>query len=279
MIHEKARNSTCRPSLLLLLAAPMLLSVAPAHAQLEHKGPVNAIALAAKLAPYDVVSVKQNNTDDQSANMTIHDDTFTATNMPLQMIIEFAYDIKEDLISGLSGPVSSAHFNIEAKILAPDGGKPPKLTDTQMEAMIIPLLADRFHLKAHLLPKTLPVYDLVVQRGGPKIQLSQAERTDTSWNVNGVNTDKVLTAKSASMADLAQALSDEVHREVIDKTGLQGAADITLKWSDDVAAEQGGSNVISIFTALEEQLGLKLQSSKGPVDTLVVDHVEMPSEN
>jgi uncharacterized protein (TIGR03435 family) len=66
---------------------------------------------------------------------------------------------------------------------------------------------------------------------------------------------------------------------VIDKTGLAGHAEITLKWSDDVAAEQGGSNVISIFTALEEQLGLKLEPSKGPVDTLVVDHAEMPSEN
>jgi uncharacterized protein (TIGR03435 family) len=66
---------------------------------------------------------------------------------------------------------------------------------------------------------------------------------------------------------------------VIDKTGLAGHADITLKWSDDVAQEQGDSNVISIFTALEEQLGLKLEPSKGPVDTVVVDHAEMPSEN
>jgi uncharacterized protein (TIGR03435 family) len=81
------------------------------------------------------------------------------------------------------------------------------------------------------------------------------------------------------MADLATALADEVHRKVIDKTGLTGSTDITLKWSDDVAAEQGGPDVISIFTAIEEQLGLKLQPSKGPVDTLVIDHVEMPSEN
>jgi uncharacterized protein (TIGR03435 family) len=81
------------------------------------------------------------------------------------------------------------------------------------------------------------------------------------------------------MADLAAALSDEVHRQVIDKTGLTGHADITLKWSDDVAAQQGGSDVISIFTAVEEQLGLKLQPSKGPVDTLVIDYAEMPSEN
>ena len=143
---------------------------------------------------------------------------------------------------------------------------------------LIPLLTERFHFRAHLQPKTLPVYDLVVQRGGPKIKLSQEERKDSSWNMNGKDTDKILTAKSASMADLAQALADEVHREVIDKTGLQGAADITLKWTADEAADQGGT-VVSIFTAVEEQLGLKLQPSKGPVDTLVIDHAEAPSEN
>ncbi|HEX9198584.1 MAG TPA: TIGR03435 family protein, partial [Acidobacteriaceae bacterium] len=96
---------------------------------------------------------------------------------------------------------------------------------------------------------------------------------------NNQDTSKILTGKGMRMSDLAVALADEVHREVINKTSLDGHADITLKWSDDVAAEAGGPNVISIFTAVEEQLGLKLQSSKGPVDTLVIDHAEMPSEN
>jgi uncharacterized protein (TIGR03435 family) len=81
------------------------------------------------------------------------------------------------------------------------------------------------------------------------------------------------------MGDLAAVLTDQVHRQVIDKTGLTGHADITLKWSDDVAAQQGGPNVVSIFTAIQDQLGLKLVSSKGPVDTLVIDHVETPTEN
>jgi len=90
---------------------------------------------------------------------------------------------------------------------------------------------------------------------------------------------KVLSGNGDSMGDLADILSGLAGRKVIDKTGLTGHADITLKWSDDVAAEAGGPNVISIFTAIEEQLGLKLQPSKGPVDTLVIDHVEMPTAN
>jgi uncharacterized protein (TIGR03435 family) len=249
------------------------------HAQLSHEGPVKAIALSKTQPPYDVVTVKLNNTGDGSSGMGISGDTFTATNVPLSMLIEFAYDLKADLITGLSGPVNSAHFDIKAKILPPDDGTPRKLTDTQMEAMLIQLLEDRFRMKAHLESKILPVYELVVARSGSRMKLSQEERTGTNWNQSDQNNNKVLTAKSASMDDLAQALSDEVRRQVINKTGLTGSTDITLKWADDVAAEQGGANVISIFTAVQDQLGLKLQSSKGPVDTLVIDHVEMPTEN
>jgi len=203
---------------------------------------------------------------------------FTAINMPLKNILEFAYDVKEDLIFGLSGPVESARFDIEAKVLANDAGTYPKLTDTQLEAMIIPLLADRFQLKAHLQPKTQPIYELVVLHGEPKFKLTQSDEHNSSVNMSASNSDDVLTAKGASMGDLAGALSDLVHRQVFDKTGLTGTADITLKWTSDEAADQGGT-VVSIFTAVEEQLGLKLQPSRGPVDTLVVDHAEMPSAN
>jgi uncharacterized protein (TIGR03435 family) len=283
MIQAMLRTPAHGPATLLSLAALGLLFAPAVPGQLAHKGPANAIALSQSLAPYDVVSIKLHNpaTDppnQQTFNMSIHDDVFTASNVPLDMVIEFAYDIKSDQISGLSGPVSDAHFDIEAKVLPADDGKPPQLTDTQLAAMIIPLLADRFHFQAHLQPKTLPVYDLVVNRGGPKIKLSQEERNDSSWNMNWNNNDKILSAKSASMADLATALADQVHRKVIDKTGLAGAADLTLKWTSDEAADQGGI-VVSIFTAIEEQLGLKLQPGKGPVDTLVVNHAEMPSEN
>jgi uncharacterized protein (TIGR03435 family) len=283
MAQPKTQNAT-RTLAALLLFATLPLTTPSARAQLSHRGPVSSVALSQTTAPFDVISIKLHNpaTDlpnEQSSNMSFHDDILTATNVPLEMLVEFAYDIKSDQISGLSGPVSSAHFDIEAKVLAPDGGTPPKLTDGEMQAKLIPLLSERFHFKAHLQPKTMPVYDLVVQRGGLKIKLSQEEIKDNSWNMNGTDTSKILTGKGMSMSDLAAALAGEVHREVIDKTSLDGRADIALKWSDDVAAEIGGPNVISIFTAVEEQLGLKLQPSKGPVNTLVIDHVEMPSEN
>ena len=279
MTNLSVHRMDCR-GWLPLLAAVVLLSPAAAQAQLEHKGPREAMALADSTPPYDVASVKQNKSADQSGNMSIRDNVFTATNMPLSSIIEFAYDIRADQIIGLSGPVSSAHFDIEAKVVPPPGDPMQKLTDTVLQAMIIPLLADRFSLKAHLQSKTMPVYDLVVDHGGPKFKFAEEDddQTNSSINMNASNSDNILTAKDASMSDIAAALSDQVHRQVIDKTGLKRGADITLKWTSDEAADQGGT-VVSIFTAVEEQLGLKLQPAKGPVDTLVIDHAEMPSEN
>jgi uncharacterized protein (TIGR03435 family) len=265
--------------LLLLAAAAILIPATVVSAQLSHKGPAQTIALAATLPPYDVVSVKINHSGEQSWNINTHDDRLIIHNVPLKSILEFTYDIHQDLIFGITGPVADANFDIEAKVVPPDGAPPRKLSDRQLTAMIIPLLADRFHLKAHLATRTLPVYDLVVAHSGLKIKLDHTERTGGGWNLNGQNTEVVLSGKSDTLADLASAIADPVGRKVIDKTGLTGAADITLRWTDDVDAQQGGPNVISIFTALEEQLGLKLQPSKGPVDTLVIDHVEMPTEN
>jgi bla regulator protein BlaR1 len=264
-----------RPAAAAILLAALAL---PASAQLAHKGPAANIALSKTLQPYDVVSIKQNVTGGNDGNINIDDHgLFTVTNMPLWWVMEFAYDIKQDQIAGLSGPVNDARFDISAKILPTGSGPPPEHPDADMQAMIILLLQDRFHLKAHLDPRIKPVYDLVLAKGGLKIKLSQDEIHSSNWYINGENTLKVLNCKSASMSDLANALSDEAGRKVIDKTGLPGHADITLKWSDDVAAQQGGADVISIFTAVEDQLGLKLQPSKGPVDTLVVDHAEMPT--
>jgi bla regulator protein BlaR1 len=264
---------------LLLVVLPLPIA-ASAHAQLAHKGPAAAIALSKTLAPFDVSSVRQNDTVEvKSWNISIHEDDVTANDVPLKELIQFAYDVKGDLITGLDGPVASANFDLMAKVLPSDSGPPAKLTEQQLQAMIIPMLAERFHLKAHVEPKILPVYDLVVAKSGPKFKLDPSESDSGSWNMNGENTEKMLSSKDARMEDLAAALSDETDRQVIDKTGLTGHADITLKWSDDVAATQGGANVISIFTAVEEQLGLKLQPSKGSVDTLVIDHAEMPSEN
>lgn len=263
----------------LLFACAIVFSATCACAQLKHEGPTKLIALSQTVPPYDVASVRINNSGASSYSLNFRDESLDARNVPLEYIIEFAYDIPSDRVTGISGAFKDQHFDIDAKVVPSDGTKPPETTASQDQAKLILLLADRFHLKAHVEPKIMPVYDLVVAKGGPKVKLTQDELKDSNWNVVHQDTSLVLTSKGASTADLAGALTDQVHRQVIDKTGLTGHADITLKWSDDVAAQQGGPNVVSIFTAIQDQLGLKLVSSKGPVDTLVIDHVEMPSAN
>jgi len=246
---------------------------------MKHEGPAKLIALSQTTAPYDVVSIKQNNNDADSGNLNFYNDRLVVRNMSVESIIEFAYDVPSDRVTGIAGALKDQRFDIDAKIVPSDGSKPPETTASQDQAKLILLLQDRFHLKVNIEQKIMPVYDLVVAKGGPRVKLSQDELKDSTWNINSQDTSIVLTSRGAAMGDLAAALTDEVHRQVDNKTGLTGHADITLKWSDDVAAQQGGPNVISIFTAIEEQLGLKLQPSKGLVDTLVIDHIEMPSAN
>jgi uncharacterized protein (TIGR03435 family) len=265
---------------LAVFASVAVLVMPSTLAQLAHPGPAAIISLSQTLPPYDVSSVKVNNSGEGTFSLTISDsgNRLRATNVPIEMLIEYAYDVKADHILGLSAHIKDAHFDVEAKVLPTDDGKPPKLTDQQLQAMMIPLLGDRFHLKAHLETKVFPVYELVVARDGPKLKLSTEAATSSSMNMSSSDTNLVLDGKTVSMPDLAQALSDLVHRQVIDKTNLAGRSDLTLKWTSDEALDQGG-NVLSIFTAIEEQLGLKLVSSKGPVATLVIDHIEMPAED
>jgi uncharacterized protein (TIGR03435 family) len=184
------------------------------------------------------------------------------------------------MISGISGPVESARFDVEAKVLPPDSGAPPQISDKQLAAMVVPLLTERFQIKSHIEVKTLPVYELTVLKSTPKFKPSASQDPhDFSINLNGQDNDMALNARNVSMAGLADAIADRVHRIVLDKTGLAGQYDVELKWSPDDVVDGDPDKAISIFTALQEQLGLKLQSAHGPVNTLVIDRVEMPSAN
>jgi uncharacterized protein (TIGR03435 family) len=169
--------------------------------------------------------------------------------------------------------------------------------------MLQPLLAERFKLKAHTETKQLPVYELIVAKGGPK--LKEATPGDTYANgfkgPDGVGRGGMmrmgrgqLTGQGVPITTLTNLLSQQLQRTVVDKTGLTGKYDLELNWTPEQG--EGGlgpppgaaspqaepapdATGPSIFTALQEQLGLKLQSTKGPVETLVIDHAEMPSEN
>jgi uncharacterized protein (TIGR03435 family) len=253
-----------RTLLTLALASGLGLTLARAQTPPDPKPPA-----------YDVVSVKLNKSS-RAADFDIDTDdhTYSAKGISVKQLLESAYKVKGYLISGIPNSIDSARFDINAKILETDPALLAQL-DKQRGAMIQALLADRFKLTAHRETKTLPVYELVVAKGGIKFQPSGPDvRPGTHMQGTGRTG---FEATGLFMDGLANYLEDRVERNILDKTGLPGRYDLSLNWADD--ANPQADSAPSIFTALPEQLGLKLQPAKGPVETLVVDHVEMPTDN
>lgn len=263
---------------MVILNAVLFLSAMPAFV-CGQTGSELQVASPDSAAPaYDIGSIKPNKSG--SANSGIDSDlyTFKAVNVSLANLIESVYGIKKDLISGVPKPLDTARFDVSAKLVDPDVKVLKQLTPSQYRAMLQPLLMERFQLKVHMEVKQLPVYDMVVLKGGPKFgpEFKEAPKGFTGSTGTHSNNGE-LTATAISMVALTDFLFNQVHRTVIDKTGLTGKYDLALKWSPEDSPETAGETFPPIFTALQEQLGLKLKPAKGPVETLVIDHAEIPS--
>jgi bla regulator protein blaR1 len=188
------------------------------------------------------------------------------TNASLDECIRWAYDIKEYQISRPDWLNSdAASYDIEAKA-------PPNTTPRQMRLMLQTLLGERFKLVLHRETKLLPVYWLKVGKNGPHLQRTTLD-AGGGLTANGGREGVRVTGDSATMETLAHRLSLDLDHPVFDKTGIQGTFWIRLEW----AREGDGP---SVFAAVQEQLGLKLEASKAPIEILVIDHAErMPTEN
>ena len=252
----------------------------------------NAQAPATPTPHYDVVSIKPNNDVNSPTRWRTTADSFLGNNMSLMMLLVTAYDTRPDLVSGLSGWAATAHFDITAKTEA-DPAAMKNLPQSQRNAMLIQLLAERFQLKIHLETKQLPVYDLVVSKEGPKLRPNTAVVVMEPGVLPkpGMRPGMILmnhgefTAEAVPLSSLTHSLASELERNIIDKTGLTANYDIHLKYTPDRGASAGPDSGKSedaappLFTALEQQLGLKLISAKGPVQTWVVDHIDHPTDN
>ena len=223
---------------------------------------------------FDVVSVRPNHSGSSNSGIETHPTTYTATNVSLIQLINNGYYIRPDLISGQPGWAESEHFDVQAKILDSSAEDLRKLTPEQRRSMLRAMLADRFHLIAHVETKTLPVYNLVLTKDGPKFKPTVHPAEDGGTSTNDTN----FEGHAIPVRDLVVSLAGMLQRTILDKTNLSGTYDVTLHWARDGAASSD-SSFPPLFTALQEQLGLKLESAKGPVDTLVIDHVDRPSEN
>jgi len=198
----------------------------------------------------------------------------TVTNASLKKLIAFAYQVHDYQISGPDW-LSSQRFDIQAE--APEWAK-----KEERPVILQNLLIDRFKLAVHHSTKSLPAYALAIAKGGPKLQAVDAHGTSGISSGRGN-----MTLQKASMQEIVDSLSRRLDRPVIDQTGLTGAFNGELHWTPDDDQADGNATAAaaadtgpSIFTALQEQFGLKLIPQKASVDFLIVDRVEkLPTAN
>jgi uncharacterized protein (TIGR03435 family) len=255
----------------------------------------DALPAALPLTPaFDVASIHPNNSD-HTARSHIYSYAnqghFIVINATPMQLLEFAYNLSGSRILGVAAWATSAKYDIEAKS---DPALAEKLAlvpypnaKDQLLKMVQLLLADRFHLAAHLESRELPVYELVAAKDGMKFSpVKDGPKNIVDSNSRGGNVSIAITRSSHAMNDLADVLSRYTGRVVLDKTGLSGIYTISLTFTPDDSRSAIPNPAItsadagpSVFTALKEQLGLELKSSKGRVDVLVVDHIDPPTEN
>jgi uncharacterized protein (TIGR03435 family) len=256
---------------------------------------------AAPRPQFEVASIKPNKSGDMRMMFrSASGGRFTASNVSLQSLITIAYHIKDFQLSG-APPWLSERYDIEAKAEGNPGGD-------AMLPMLQRLVEDRLQFKFHRESKELPVYALVVAKAG-KLHPAEGEcgpppsgpppppepgKMPTPFCGGLMMFPGHLSGQKVTIEQLLETLSRFTGRNVLDKTNLTGKYDIDLQYTPEQGqfqAPPGGAppgmpplppidpNGPSLFTALQEQLGLKLESQKGPVEIIVIDHIERPSEN
>jgi len=288
------RNSMCRR--LRLFAAYLLATIAMPRFGAQ----VQSVHSESGARPsFEVATIKPSSVDSGPTNYGIADGRFSAKNVTVAELIRLAYNVKSD-DQLEKGPdwTNAERFDIEAKTADEEGIALQKLAPTerfeQYRLMVQSLLGERFQLKMSTRERVLRVYAMVVTGSGAKLTATATGTQHMPWLWGGSKGE--LHAASVSMEFFAGWLSgraDTGGRVVVDKTGLKGIYDFTLKWTPmemaaGGAAESNGSAAgghaddatePSLLTALEERLGLKLEAQKAPVEVLVIDHVERPSAN
>jgi uncharacterized protein (TIGR03435 family) len=197
----------------------------------------------------------------------------SALNTPVSALIMLAYRVHPKQILGAPDWLTKDRYDI---IGVPDLPGTPNLPQTQ--EMYQKLLADRFHLVFHRETRQLPIYAVTVAKGGPNLKLADPTEPLNTGN-SGRDGRRTLKFTNMSIPDFALNMNFYEDRPVIDQTSLPGRYDFTLKWTYDLTKEDEPDAPPSIFTAIKDQLGLRMDAVKGPAEVLVIDHIDHPSEN
>lgn len=239
---------------------------------------------------FAVATVKPSHSDGWRMNQTL--DGFSARGVTLRMMVQEAYGSYEsDRMTGGPAWIDTSRFDAEAKMDDADTAAYRALTMEQRRAMLQTMLAERFKLRVHRVSKEFPAFALVVAAGGPKFGSARPEQSATQMGVQGYNGSikqfrpGLASVEGFSMEQFASMLSEggfsnELHRKVVDRTGLTGRYNFALRYTPEIplpgATDFSGPGLIP---ALKGELGLKLEPTKVVLDVIVIDHAELPTEN
>jgi uncharacterized protein (TIGR03435 family) len=245
--------------------------------------PPRLAPMAANADPaFEVATIKPTKPDEQGKMLTIRGEQFRVVNFSVAELISFAYEVHTKQLVGAPDWANSLHFDIDAK---PDTPGAPN--DAQVKTMVKKLLAERFQLKFHEDKRVLSVYALESGKTAPKLTKADADAGSLpGLFFTGLGK---LNLRNARMVDFTQLLQSAVlDRPVVDQTELPGRWDFTLNWTPD-ESQFGGIKLPPttdkadapppLFTAIQEQLGLKLEPTKADVGVMVIDKIEQPSDN
>jgi len=235
---------------------------------------------------FEVASIRRSTERQAGGSLRMEaDGVFRAVNLDVRSLMLSAYRTVQQrlFVSQIVGApewVSTDRYDITARVGRALAARPQAELYSQLPALLQTLLEDRFKLKVHHETRELPVFVLTLAKSdgtlGPRLRRSSVDCSAASDRCGiRFRPPAHLSGTSVSVESLANLLSGSVERVVVDRTGLRGAYDIDLEWSPDPSA----ADTRSIAAAVQEQLGLKLEPSRAPIDALVIDHVERPTEN
>ena len=272
-----------------MLRAPNLLALVFLVPLATNAQAPNATGAHAAPTPgFDVISIHLSPPSPDGHNHIwndIHESHFRTGNLSIRDLIQYAYNLPKSQILGGPPWLNSAMYDIDAKSDPEQDEKLKAMSSEeaaqQKRLMVQALLADRFVLSAHRETRELPIYDLVLAKDGAKFQPSTYEGT----TVNTGRSRMHIAGSDDTITLLARELAQSQGRVVVNQTGLTGRYDLTLRWMPDDAPPpllNGAPDPNAppgLFTAIQEQLGLKLESAKGPVEVLFIDKINQPSAN
>jgi len=261
-----------------------LLALAGAASRAPH---LVAFAQQTQRPAFEIASVKPGDPNERRRGIGSRGTQLQVLNSSLKDMVGFAYDVENDQIFGGPKWIEADLYTIDAR---PNTATPPPVLNDNayVKLMLQSLLAERFELALHRETRIQPIYELVVAKGGPKLKGTAGPDANGRQGIFG--RPGYWAANNQGIGALVSTLSRQLGRPVSDKTGLTGKYDFTLTYTPELAQPVSGTprsdalppvdpNVPSIFTALEEQLGLRLESARGSVDVLVVDNAERPDPN